>query len=29
MTHSMKTAPSLLACDFLHLADEVQRAKAA
>ncbi len=29
MTHSMKTAPSLLACDFLHLADEVKRAEAA
>lgn len=27
MTYSMKTAPSLLACDFLHLADEVQRAR--
>ena len=25
----MKTAPSLLACDFLHLADEVKRAEAA
>ena len=29
MTHSMKTAPSLLACDFLHLADEIKRAETA